>query len=68
MIKEETIRGYAIKNAIAHEGRAMPGPVISSLFTEGLKKEDMKTYGKIISKIINEVNSLNGEQQKKEFE
>ncbi|MDO8623686.1 MAG: glutamate--tRNA ligase family protein, partial [archaeon] len=65
---EETIRGYAIKNAIAHEGRAMPGPVISSLFTEGLKKEDMKKYGKIISKIINEVNSLNGEQQKKEFE
>ena len=61
-------KAYALKNALAHEGKSMQGPVISSLFNEGLKKEDMGKYGKKISEIIAEVNSLSFEQQKKEFE
>lgn len=67
-MKPQTIRAYALKNAIAHDGKATQGPVVSSLFNEGLKREDMKTQGKIISEIIQEVNSLSPEQQKKEFE
>lgn len=65
---EEIARAYALKNAIAHEGKAQAGNVISSLFHEGLKKEDMKKYIKDISKILNEVNSLSIEDQEKEFE
>ena len=65
---ETKTRAYALKNALAHEGKAMQGPVISSLFNEGLKKGDMGRYGKKISEIIAEVNSFSLEKQKKEFE
>jgi glutamyl-tRNA synthetase len=60
-------RAYALKNAVAHEGIAMQGPVISSLFNEGLKKSDVGKYAKKISEIILEVNSLSPEEQEKEF-
>lgn len=60
-------RAYAIKNAIAYNGKANQGAVISSLFHEGLKKEDVKKCVKEISEIINEVNKLSIENQKKEF-
>ena len=59
---------YALKNAIAYDGKAQQGSVISSLFHEGLKKEDVKNYIKEISKIVNEVNKLSVEEQEKEFE
>jgi len=65
---DKKTRAYALKNAIAHEGTAMQGPVISSLFNEGLKKSDVGKYAKKISEIILEVNSLGLEKQKKEFE
>ncbi|MFH1586075.1 MAG: glutamate--tRNA ligase family protein [archaeon] len=61
-------RAYTLKNALAHNGKAAPGPVIAALFNEGLKKEDMKIYGKQINEIIKEINSLSIDQQKKEFE
>lgn len=61
-------RAYALKNAIAYNGKANQGAVISSLFHEGLKKEDVKKYVKEISEIINEVNKFSVEKQKKEFE
>jgi glutamyl-tRNA synthetase len=65
---DKKVRAYALKNALVHEGKAMQGPVISSLFNEGLKKSDMGKYGKKISEIIMNVNSLGLEKQKKEFE
>ncbi|VVB82998.1 Glutamate--tRNA ligase [uncultured archaeon] len=65
---EKKIRAYALKNAIAHEGKAMQGPVISSLFIEGLKREEVGKYAKKISEIILEVNSCSLEKQKEEFE
>jgi len=70
MIKdfEKKIKAYALKNALAHEGKAMQGPVISSLFNEGLKKSEVGKYAKKISEIILEVNSLSIEEQEKEFE
>ena len=36
------IRAYALKNATAHEGKAQESSVISSLFHEGLKREEVK--------------------------
>ncbi|MCX6747266.1 MAG: glutamate--tRNA ligase family protein [Candidatus Pacearchaeota archaeon] len=65
---EKKTRAYALKNALAHEGKAMQSPVISSLFNEGLKRSEVGKYGKKISEIILSVNSLSIEQQQKEFE
>jgi glutamyl-tRNA synthetase len=65
---EKKTRAYALKNAIAHEGKAMQGPVISSLFIEGLKKDEVGKFAKQISEIIFKINSLSLEEQKKEFE
>ena len=67
-MKKELIKAYTLKNAIAHDGKAMQGPVISSLFNEGLKRSEMSKYGKIISEIIKEINSLSLDEQKKQFE
>ena len=65
---EKKTKAYALKNALAHEGKAMQGPVISSLFNEGLKKSEVGKYAKKISEIILKVNSLSIEEQEKEFE
>lgn len=67
-IDDKKIRGYALKNAIAYEGKAQQGSIVSALFNEGLKKEDMKTYGKKISEIVKKVNAMSLDEQKKEFE
>ncbi len=61
-------RAYALKNAIAHEGKAVQGAVVSGLFAEGLKPAEMKKYGKEISEIVKKINSLSLEKQKEEFE
>ncbi len=70
MIKDfdKKIRAYALKNALSHEGKAMQGPVVSSLFNEGLERGEVGKYAKKISEIILEVNSLSAEEQRKEFE
>jgi len=68
MISDKKIRAYALKNAVSHDGVAMQGPVISSLFSDGLKKGDVKTYARKINEIILGVNKLSKEEQKKEFE
>ncbi len=65
---DKKIRGYALKNALAYNGKAQQGAVISALFNEGLKKEDMKKYGKKISEIIKKINSMSFDEQKEEFE
>ncbi len=67
-ISDKKIRAYALKNAIAYEGKANPGSVISSLFHEGLKKEEVKGIMPQIQKIIKEIEKLNLDEQKAEFE
>jgi len=69
MIKdfEKKVKAYALKNALVHNGKAMQGPVISSLFNEGLKPGEVGKYSKKISEIILGVNSLSIEEQEKEF-
>lgn len=70
MIKnfKQKIKAYALKNALAHKGKAIQGSIISSLFHEGLKKEEMKKYIIDISKIIKQVNSLSLSEQEKELD
>lgn len=65
---DKKIRGYALKNAISYQGKTQQGSVISALFSEGLKKGDIKKHIKQISEIINDVNSMSLENQEKEFE
>lgn len=66
-ISEKTIRAYALKNAIHYHGKANQGAVISALFNEGMKKEEVKDYIKIISEVIRDVNLMPLEEQEKEF-
>ena len=49
---EKKAKAYALKNAIAHNGKAVQGSVISSLFNEGLKKTEVSKYAKKISEIV----------------
>ncbi len=65
---KEKILAYALKNALEHEGKCMQGNVINALFHEGLKREEIKDISKIINEQINFVNSINLEEQKKEFD
>ncbi|MBU4069461.1 MAG: hypothetical protein KJ646_00595 [Nanoarchaeota archaeon] len=67
-MEDKKIKAYALKNALTHKGNSNQGAVISALFNEGLKKQDIKKYIEKITKIIQEVNSLSLEEQKKEFE
>jgi len=64
---EKKTKAYALKNALAYEGGARMGPVISALFNEGLEKKEVKKYSKKISEIILQINSLSKEEQEKEF-
>ncbi|MBU2616816.1 MAG: glutamate--tRNA ligase [Nanoarchaeota archaeon] len=65
---EKKARAYALKNAIAHEGKSQQGSVISALFNEGLKRSEVGKYAKKISEIVNNVNSISLEEQEKEFD
>lgn len=65
---EKKAKAYALKNAIAHEGKAQQGAVISSLFHEGLEKSEIPKYAKTISQIVNEVNKLPLDKQQAEFD
>ena len=65
---EKKAKAYALKNAVHYNGKANPGAVISGLFAEGLKKEDVKEYSKKINEIVASVNKLSLEEQKKEYE
>lgn len=64
---EKKARAYALKNAIHYNGKANSGAVISALFNEGLKREEVKKYAREINKIVNEVNKLSLIQQEKEY-
>ena len=70
MVKDldKKARAHALKNALAHEGRAQMGAVVSAMFSEGLKKSEVGKYAKDIGKIVNEINKLSLDQQIVEFE
>ncbi len=65
---KESIKKYALQNAVEFEGKANLGSVIGKLLAEdpSLKKK-MKDVSKEVKKIVAEVNKKNIEEQKKEF-
>src|SRR3989344_2744408 len=69
MIKDldKKMRAYALKNALAYNGKANSGSVISALFNEGLKKEEVRDVIGKINNIVKEINSLSLDNQEKEF-
>ena len=62
------IQAYALKNAVEHGGECREGSIISSLFHEGLKREEVKLVIQEVKKIVSEINKLSLEEQNKEFE
>ncbi len=65
---EKKAKAYGLKNAIAHSGKANQGAIISGLFAEGLKREEVKDVVKQVSEILKEINSMSLDKQEKEFE
>jgi len=66
---EDTIRKYALQNAVKFKGKANVGAVIGKVLAENSKlKKDMKKLSKQIHKIIEEINSLGLEKQREELE
>ena len=69
LIMEDKIRFFALENAIKFKGKANQGAVIGRILSLNPDaKKDMKTLSKTISNIVNEVNSMSLEEQKKSFE
>ncbi len=64
---EKKIWGYALRNSIAHDGIPSAGSVVSALFNEGLKKQEVPELMPQIRNIINEIKSKDMEWQEKEF-
>ncbi|MEJ2267860.1 MAG: glutamate--tRNA ligase family protein [Nanoarchaeota archaeon] len=64
----DKIKAYALRNAIAHGGRANPGAVVSALFNEGLEKSGVKEVMPKIKEVIKEIENLDLEKQKEDFE
>jgi glutamyl-tRNA synthetase len=65
---KEKIKAYGLKNAVEHEGKAVEGAIISALFHEGLKREEVKEVIKDVKAEVSRINKLSAEQQKKEYE
>ncbi len=68
MIRDEKIRGYALKNAIQYDGKAKVESVLSGLFHEGLKKSEVGKVIDDVKMVVSEVNKLSREEQKKQYE
>ncbi len=67
-INPDKIKAYALKNAVEHEGKCQASSVLSPLFNEGLKKENVKEIMPKINEIVSKVNKLSLEEQKKELD
>ncbi len=65
---KELIKAYALENAIKHKGSAVSGAVLAGLFAEGLEKKNIKDVLPIIQSVLEDVNSMSLDEQKKEFE
>jgi glutamyl-tRNA synthetase len=62
---KDLIIKYVLQNAVRHDGKANPGAIIGQILNEDPKlKSKIKEISKDIQKIVNEVNSLNIEEQK----
>lgn len=66
-IERDMILAYALENAVKHDGTANQGAVLAGLFAEGLEKSEIKEIIPEIVAVLDEVNSMNIEEQKKKL-
>ena len=66
-ISKETIKAYALENAIKYGGKANQSAVLAGLFAEGLEKSKIKDIIPTIQKVLQEVNKLSPAKQKEQF-
>lgn len=64
---EEKIYAYALENAQAHDGKAQEQAVLSHLFKDGLKKEEIREVMPKIKEFVKKVNSLKKEELEEAF-
>ena len=67
-ISKETIKAYALENAIKYGGKANIKAVASGAAVVGIDKSEIKDYMEQIGEVVNQVNSMDLEEQKREFE
>lgn len=67
-ISDDTIRAYAVENALKYNGKSNKNSILSCLFNEGLQKLEITNYLPTIEKIVNEVNSMGLDEQSKLYE
>lgn len=66
--KEDKIRRYALKNAVKFDGEASVGPVMSKVMGEFEEmREDPGGTKELVGKMVDEVNKISFEDQKKEL-
>lgn len=62
----ETIKKFALLNAVSHEGKAQQGPVIGKLLAEmPYLKKKVKEIAPLVAEIVQEVNHLTFDGQKR---
>ncbi|MFB3889004.1 MAG: glutamate--tRNA ligase [Candidatus Bathyarchaeia archaeon] len=63
---KETIRKAALLNAVQHDGKAQAGPIIGKILGERADlRSRVKELSALVNEVLNEVNSLSAEEQKR---
>ncbi len=69
MSLEEIVRKYALKNAVDHGGRALPKAVLGMVLGRHPEyRENVAEVKEVVERVVEEVNRLSLEEQKKELE
>lgn len=69
MSLEESIKKYALQNAVQFNGKCNPGAVVGKILGEDPSlKKDMKTVSQKVQEIVKEVNLMGLDKQKDELE
>lgn len=69
MSERELILKYALQNALKYNGKANPGAIIGKVISENPElKDKIKELSKEINSIVNDVNKLSLEEQRKRLE
>jgi glutamyl-tRNA synthetase len=64
---KDKIRAYALRNAVEHDGKARVESVLSALFHEGLKKDQVNSIIDKVKDEVKRVNKLGRGEQETEF-
>ncbi len=67
--KKDTIKKYALRNAVKFEGEATVGPVMGKVMGESDEfREDPQGTKELVNEVVEEINQLSLQEQKEELE